>query len=668
MITSGALALLVHAAQAQPVPPDGLRHNEHFIAPPSAGEDWQQWLARAQSYRQARWPLYERADLKWTSRNFVCGFLNVYDRDVWDPEQQKYKVEELSEKARKEFGGYDSVVFWHAYPRIGADERNQFDFFRDLPGGIAGVRDLVQRLHNEGIKVFIPYNPWDTGTRREGESDNVALAKMVAAIDADGVFLDTMRQVPEGLRKEVDARRMGVAFESEAYLAFDEMQHCSASWFKPKWQVPYPGIGMLRLKWLEPRHMQHQSARWLTSHQQELAVAWLNGSGILVWENVFGTWNPWNTQDRATLRRMGPVWRQFAEVLSDGQWLPCWPGLPEKVYASCWQGDGVRLWTLLNDREPQGTELNLELDDRGERFFDLWRGIEIQPQRLAGKVRLSMQLDRYGAIAAVQAPTLSTSFVRLVEGLHSESQRPAIKAEADPHGSIKSVVEPKAPPACRATAATTTGMLQVDGGRNVFSVRHLRRECGCYPDPGTSSDAQATFLKGDPPGEMMSHHITIELAAYWIDPRPITNAQFEAFVLATRYKPACNHQFLAHWKGPTCPAEMRDQPVVFIDLEDARAYAAWAGKRLPTEWEWQRGAELFGERFAHSDVHEWTESERDDGHNRFVMLRGGCCYQAAGSKWYFPGGPQPVESHLKFPRLYPGLDRCSTIGFRCAVR
>jgi hypothetical protein len=74
-----------------------------------------------------------------------------------------------------------------------------------------------------------------------------------------------------------------------------------------------------------------------------------------------------------------------------------------------------------------------------------------------------------------------------------------------------------------------------------------------------------------------------------------------------------------------------------------------------------------GERFAYAEVFEWTESQRDDGHTRCVMLRGGSRYKAQGSIWYFPGGPQPIQSHAKFILMDSGLDRCATIGFRCVV-
>src|SRR3712207_8481671 len=47
---------------------------------------------------------------------------------------------------------FRSMVLWHAYPRIGLDDRNQFDFYRDLPGGLEGVRRLSRALQTRGVK------------------------------------------------------------------------------------------------------------------------------------------------------------------------------------------------------------------------------------------------------------------------------------------------------------------------------------------------------------------------------------------------------------------------------------------------------------------------------------------------------------------------------------
>ena len=71
----------------------------------------------------------------------------------------------------------------------------------------------------------------------------------------------------------------------------------------------------------------------------------------------------------------------------------------------------------------------------------------------------------------------------------------------------------------------------------------------------------------------------------------------------TRRRDAIN--FLRDWKNGMFPQGWDNRPVTWVSLEDARAYAAWAGKRLPHEWEWQMAAQGTDGR-----VYPWGDSGR----------------------------------------------------------
>jgi sulfatase modifying factor 1 len=114
------------------------------------------------------------------------------------------------------------------------------------------------------------------------------------------------------------------------------------------------------------------------------------------------------------------------------------------------------------------------------------------------------------------------------------------------------------------------------------------------------------------------------------------------------------------------PAEL-EQPVVNVDIEDARAYAAWAGWRLPTEDEWQQTASRGLLTRLTPPVWNLAESEHDDGRTRFLILKGGSAHLNTRSDWYFDGGPRPPETSAKLVVLAGGLSRSPSVGFRCAV-
>lgn len=672
-----------------------------LIPAPHEPAAWPEFRKRLAAWREEKQrhlnysdTLYRRPEFAWVTRCFACCFLMLGDETFYDPARSEFRVKEFLDHGRREFGGYDAVVLWHAYPRIGFDERNQFDFYRDTPGGLAGLRKAVRALHDRGVKVCIDYNPWDTGTCRETQSDLEALVEIIRALEADGIFLDTMDQGATGLRTQLDAARPGVVLESEIALPLERVADHHLSW--AQWFGDSEAPGVLRNKWFERRHLQHQIKRWDRDHSGELHTAWMNGSGMMIWENVFGTWVGWNARDRSILRAMLPIQRRFAELFAGEKWTPLVPTEQPNVHASEWGGDHLRLWTLVNRAEKSVDGDLLKVSAAGERFFDLIAGEEIRPAIKNGSVGLRGHIPPrgIGCYAALQTGKLPDANWRAFLA----SQR-ALNQRADGDASFPerqaNLLQPRA---TKKRSQTPAGMVEIPAAKFTMTVEFRVRECGFY------ASSEARGFAGADLNQRKQFTREVNLHRYAMDETPVTNAQYFAFLKASRYQPRHPENFLRHWSSGAPPAGMEEHPVVYLDLTDARAYARWAGKRLPTEEEWQYAAEgpahhrypwgdamranvcndghtgrttavksfpsgrsPFGCYDLCGNVWHWTESERRDGRTRFCILKGGSWFQAHGSAWYADGGPQPCRFAAKFLLMWPGLDRCSTIGFRCVA-
>lgn len=207
--------------------------------------------------------------------------------------------------------------------------------------------------------------------------------------------------------------------------------------------------------------------------------------------------------------------------------------------------------------------------------------------------------------------------------------------------------------------------------------------------------------KEGPIGDAYVDEYWVELDGYYIDKTEVTNAEYKEFLKATGYKPKWPKNFLRHWKEGTYPPRKGDHPVVYVDYWDAKAYAEWAEKQLPSEAQWQyaaqgsnyllfpwgndwdstkanvrskgtkpvrsypEGESPFGVLDMVGNVAEMTDSFHDDGWHWFSYLRGGSWFQSVGSLWYTENGLITNQQRLKFWWLNPGFNRSPAIGFRC---
>src|ERR1039457_4906914 len=400
------LAACALAAQDSRYAPQGGQ-----IPGPANPSDFAAWLADIKNWRTERLTRigysdaeYDRAELKWTQRSFVQPQMMVEDRYFFDTLGARDMADRYPDDVIRRCGGIDSVLVWHVYPNIGIDNRNQFDLLRDLPGGVEDLKRMVDDFHKRGVRVLFPVMAWDTGTNNYGSLAEAA-AKAFGEIGADGINGDTMDLVPRTFRGASDKTGHPLALEPENGADKDE----GVAWNNLSWGYWKYGFipTVSRWIWIEPRHMVHVCRRWARDHTDDLQYALFNGVGFESWENVWGIWNQLTPRDAEALRRIARIERQFAGLLVSPNWEPHTPVLQYGIFASKFPGAEETLWTFVNRNEYDVTGRQIRVPHLdAARYFDLWHGVEIRPQRESGADVLSFAVDGrgYGAIASTTRP------------------------------------------------------------------------------------------------------------------------------------------------------------------------------------------------------------------------------------------------------------------------
>jgi formylglycine-generating enzyme required for sulfatase activity len=159
---------------------------------------------------------------------------------------------------------------------------------------------------------------------------------------------------------------------------------------------------------------------------------------------------------------------------------------------------------------------------------------------------------------------------------------------------------------------------------------------------------------------------TVALEDFYLDRHEVTNEQFKRFIEANptwgksrvpaRYH---NGRYLQHWTGDTYPAGKARHPVVNVSWYAAAAFCRWAGKRLPTEAEWEYAARggLMGRQFPWGD--ELPDRTRANysvsGFGEAVAVgtyapNGYGLYDMAGNVWEYMAdewGPYPARADTR---------------------
>src|ERR1700688_1217369 len=340
----------------EPPPP-----SEVFFSGPASPSEQPGWLEGLKAGRRDRRTLlrydgaqFDRLDLQWTQHIFSQVQLLIWDRSLYDPEKGEYTVDRFLSETESRIGPIDAVLIWHVYPNLGVDDRNQFDMLRDLPGGVAGVRGMVEQFHAHHVKVFFPLLAWDAGTRNEGVDAATVMAQLLKDVDADGINFDTLESVPPGFHEASDAIGHPLALEPQF-----QPRDASLAWTNIGWNdwvtwegKEYPFIPMVsKTKWFEPRHMVSVTDRFTRDKTDSLQHAFFNGQGYATMDNLWGFWYGTIPHDAEAILRFTRIERAFTENLRSRDWEPHSSTLQPGVFASKFPTTTNTLWTVINRNE-----------------------------------------------------------------------------------------------------------------------------------------------------------------------------------------------------------------------------------------------------------------------------------------------------------------------------
>jgi formylglycine-generating enzyme required for sulfatase activity len=678
--------------------------------------------------------LFERPDLAWIKESYLIVLEMAWDRDFYDRLAGKYNYGDMLKRSIEQFGYIDVFCIWPAWPRLGLDQRNQWDLYRDLPGGTAQLRNFARLSRTYGTRFFISAMPWDKSTRKEDEYKG--MARIISETEADGVVLDSRGNSSPELQAAADSVRKGVIMYSEGMAIVKDMPGITAGrvhnaiFLSPELNLNKlikPDFAIFRVCDVGEN-----------SIHREIAISFFNGYGNELQMARPGGRDENYARDCDFLANTIFTQRQNSDAFLDKDWTPLVETTTDNVFVNRWNAGKKTIYTVLN-MNPAGIsgELFSVAASKEKHIVSLWNHENVTPETKNGKLYIPARADGWPAEFSGTRKEGSVDCIgEFPDILRSELKGDTIRI-SNPGSGITKIW--KGNPSYKTTfkefRVRRDTLIRV---KDLFGYYEGKIVVQLLDNNKLRDEDVLTLKGGKPwlisrpeltklavntvpdmvmvPGRTFSFNVTtredfiqypdvsgrsVRIDTFLIDKYPVTNAQYYEFIVATGYIPSDTTRYLRHWESGTFKQGQEKYPVAYVSLEDMKAYAKWAGKRLPTEAEWQlaaqgtdnrkwpwgdefhgtncnnafdrptpvdaftKGQSPYGVMDLVGNVWQMTGDMYFNGSYYLTVIRGGSYYRPDSSWWYIEGGPQELDKTQIMLLVSPGFDRSATVGFRC---
>lgn len=693
----------------------------------------ERFLYEIENFNQS---LYQNPGYAWVKNAWVNLIMNTGDKQYYDAILQQSNYNQSISFFENRMGGVDIFTLSPLPSLNKSGNHTILDLYSNLPGGLAMLKQQIETAHVLGKYYFL--EALQNLKQESGNDIYKDLSEIQQLTTADGIQIKHHLIPKTDLKDTGIKNKSGFVFYPENISELSELQYVVAGSENHSYTSPIINL----TKFTKPDFSIFKSVSIKDDDfENEVALSFFNGHGLELNEST-------ELQSDSYFRKLkfvgltSTLLRQNANVFFRQNYQLLIPTIKDSLWVNKWPSEEKIIFTVYCSK-PDGyagplfmfDEKHMPLPSDPEKYYHLvsiWNHEEALSSKLGNKEYIHTNTKRD------ERETLNTSAARSIDCialfpklLHTKLHGDTLAFGSDFGDRIR---------ISAGNPSWKTDYVDFESGHHNIS---LYRCFGSYTGKiviqlfagNELQDERITYIPHDLPRlistNIKSHggpsgnkgmlkitggffkdkndsikdfenndSIRIFISGFFIDSLPVTNLQFQHFLKSSGYTPADTARFLKHWKNGIIPENQEDKAVVYISLEDARAFAMWAGKRLPSEKEW-----LYAQSFIkfqkkhnriatgninpgvedtlwltkpekhtltknnsngwHNDIWNYTNDEYDNGRYIFVVLKKGIAETVDESNRREIEYPDNSDYRYQLILCGPSNERSEMIGFRC---